>query len=247
MTTHKSTAHTIKPGPFELSTETERLVSHIVQPGNNPTVHGYALYEDLAKHYSPNDLELLSFTGELPSDAQSHVYEVTRSFMMAPPPGSAANQAAAITHMLNRDEGATVMVAIQMCANEAKHWAEQQQPVLDWLKNYSSRTAQQFVTNDTESLSAVSALLDAIGDHHSQITGIAENINIDAALTCALHFCGLKHAAHLQTVRCLAGMPAVVAEGLCWQPKQLMTYPTRLPDFHYPDAPSSKSDSRSTS
>ena len=58
-----------------------RLTARVVTAGARPSVHGYDVEGDLARHYQASDLLFLTLMGELPSAAISRAFSVALMFL----------------------------------------------------------------------------------------------------------------------------------------------------------------------
>ena len=63
-------ATTTYVGPFDREAWPARLAAHVVSPGPEPRLHGYAVAGDLARFYGAIDVTWLVLRGELPTAAE---------------------------------------------------------------------------------------------------------------------------------------------------------------------------------
>lgn len=225
------------PGPFEELDWPAQLQAHVVCPATEedprPTLHGYDVLGDLARHYGLADQMLLALTGELPTQVQARAFEVAL-MVWAPIPISEAPVHAAV---LARLSGTPTRGLLGLGATGL---AEQARDVLarhgDLLRRMETGPLQdlppELTARSDAERESVSLLRRALPEGFDA-PGLDCAPSPETALLLVLAACGLRHSWQMETVLVLARLPALAAETRAHRPGDLASYPMNLPPFHY--------------
>ncbi|MEJ7754572.1 MAG: hypothetical protein WKF38_05255, partial [Candidatus Limnocylindrales bacterium] len=90
---------TVFRGPIEDTAWPAALVARVSDSAASPTLHGYAIETDLARHYRFGETMLLALTGVAPTEADGTAFEVAMIFASATDIRDAPVHAAALARL----------------------------------------------------------------------------------------------------------------------------------------------------
>lgn len=108
------------PTPFSQNPWPSKLTARVVSPGADPRIHGYAVQDDLARHYRFSDVIYLSLTGELPTDAQSRMFEQVLIRLSPISVGEAPSHAASLARVCDGSNSAVIGTGAMALAEQAR-------------------------------------------------------------------------------------------------------------------------------
>lgn len=216
-------------GPIEDGTWPTTLVGHVVAPGSSPTIHGYAVADDLARHYAATDVTCLAYTGELPTDAQRRLCDLALVLLAPSTVAGAPAHAAVLARLLAAGDANVVAIAAMIAAEEASAMVRAHAPWLQWCAQPQGPPPETF--------------LDPTGDDVAQsiarelgvvVPGVADHRATPFATALALlAFCGLDDPLRLVALVVQARLPCIIAEAERHTPRHLRSYPIASPPFDY--------------
>jgi hypothetical protein len=122
------------PTPFSQNPWPDKLTARVVQPGDDPRIHGYAVAADLAKHYRFSDVIFLSITGELPTEDQSAKFERALILLSPISVAEAPSHAASLARVCDGSNSAVIGTGAMALAEQARFAvAERKHPVFALL------------------------------------------------------------------------------------------------------------------
>jgi hypothetical protein len=199
-------------------------------------MHGYAVENDLARHYRLSEVTLLSLVGELPSDPQTDAFEVATIFLSAISASEAPAHAALLAQICGSRSSAVIAVAAVALSERARMIAAEHRKLLDWLDSPEKSSLEAaFTTTSEEERDAVERLRCALEKRGVAIDALARPLTRMGALLATLHFAGLTRPDQLEAALVLASLPTAVAEARMHGVASFRDYPMQLPPFEYED------------
>lgn len=132
------------PTPFDQVSWPNTITARVVQPGEDPRIHGYAVSADLAKHYGFSDVVFLTLTGELPTDEQSAKFARALILLSAISVGEAPSHAASLARVCDGSDSAVIGTAAIALSEQARvAVAERQHPAFALLAECGIERADQ--------------------------------------------------------------------------------------------------------
>lgn len=225
----------IPPGLFDRMSFPERLRGHVVDPGAEPRIHGYAVRSDLARHASFLDLGWLSLTGNLPSPSEREALTLALTWMSPLHVGQGPVHAA----VLARIAGAPAEVVPAVAVAALGQWVAEERtgfvPLFDWLDGTLADPPPNAVNRaPTDEDRALHAELAAATErwfgtplpHDPVLTRVA-------AAYAVLHRLGVSDDLRIQAFATWARLPVILAEACYARPGAVTSYPARLPNYRY--------------
>jgi hypothetical protein len=222
-------------GPLDVAQFPDTLSAHVVTPGPQPRIHGYDVEGDLARHYDPTDLLLLSLTGELPAPEASRALRVALAFVAPVSTAHASVHAAALARLCGTASVSTIGVAAIALAEQARVLLDEHADLLAWLPVQSGPFPERHRTADLTAQASVARLREAIAETGFSVPELAGSPKRDAALLSVLFRCGLKERAQLEAALVTARLPSTMAEAMAVKVTDFNHYPINLPRYLYRD------------
>jgi hypothetical protein len=219
-------------GPLETTTFPTQLSARVVTPGAEPRVHGYDVESDLARHYGPAELVLLTLTGELPEPSVRHAFEVAWLFLAPTSVAEAPSHAAVLSRLCGAPPSSSIAVAAIGLAEQARALVEEHAELLRSLRARAALPAR-YQSQEALHAAAVERLRSALEPSGLIVPTLAQAPTRDAALLSVLFACGLKRPEQLQAAVVLSRLPCCVAEGFAERATNFGNYPINLPAFAY--------------
>ncbi len=234
-------ATTTYVGPFDREAWPARLAAHVVSPGPEPRLHGYAVAGDLARFYGAIDVTWLVLRGELPTAAERAAFDVAMVLLAPVSVGEAPAHAAGLARIAGAPPAATIAITAVGLGEQARAEREAMAAWWAWLDAPTGAVpaCATVPTGARESLEAQAARRWLDGQLRSWFG--ADRGLPDAPLdrvACGhaiLHRLGLRGPVVLETVLVWARLPAVMAEAAAVRIGDVRGYPARLPDYQYAD------------
>ena len=223
----------MKQGVIESRSWPETVKARVVAPGPQPTIHGYALGSDLAKHYRFADIVLLALTGELDPFA-SEAFDVAMRFACATSVADAPTHAATLAKLCGSQGAGIVSVAATGLAEQSRSMLERFESILPNLAigSLEDLAAANSARDDTERAMVV-ALREALGTFCQRVAALAYDLNIEAAIIAVLVGCGLRHREQLELAFTFARLPIACAEAFAAKTGAFDEYAMNTPQFVY--------------
>jgi hypothetical protein len=211
----------------------EKLVARAVDPGvDDDRIHGYQALGDIAKHYAYSDLVFLAISGELPDDRASELFRVALCSFAT----MSVNEAPSHVSVLSRLCGGTLasafgagMIAV---ADQARHKVEAHRSLLAWLADPTDALPSDFRCPEGHS-AWVGTLRDAVSHVRPAVALLRPEMTRDAARIALLFEAGLRAGEQLEAAIVSSRFCGLAAEALAAGPRDLGSYPVKLPRFHY--------------
>lgn len=226
-------------GPIEQTPWPAQLVGHVASPEPTPRIHGYDVEDDLARHYNHTERVLLTITGELPDAAAAGAAEVALAFLAPAPVSLAPAHTALVARLCGASSSALVGIAAVTLGEQARAEVQQQAELLDWLAGpRQPQLPACALATDEQQRASVRRIRRALQQRNvADALPRDADLNRSAALLALLFFCGLRSEEQLVTFEVIARLPCVMAEALCYAPRQFKDYPMDLPEFAYEETP----------
>ena len=225
-------------GPLEGSASfPERLTARVVTPGDRPSVHGYDVEGDLARHYQASDLLFLFLNGELPTPSVSRAFAVALMFLAPVSVAHASTHAAVVGRLCGAPASSTIGVAAIGAAEHARSLLDEHMDLVAWLRAPRVAFPERYRARDHGDHAAVQRLEQALTPTGLAVPALGERPSRAAALVIVLFALGFKRRERLEAVIALARLPSAVAEALAERPTNFGNYPINLPRFTYTESP----------
>lgn len=216
-----------EPGKFP-----DLLTAHVVTPGDEPRVHGYDVESDLARHYDPTDLLLLTLTGELPSAEARGTFELAWQFLAPVSVAHASTHAALLARLCGSPTSATIGTAAIGLAEQARTLLDDHLALIEWLRRPNGPPPERYRTTDAGEQAAMSRVRRALGGGPLP-PGLERSITRDAGLVCLLYASGLRRRELIEAAVVLFRLPCALAEAFAERTADFKNYPINLPAYVY--------------
>ena len=200
-------------GPVESGDWPERLPAHVVSPTVPCRVHGYALLDDLGRHYNFGETVFALLTGAPPEAPWGRAVNLAFTALLATTVADAPVHAATLSRRATAPSRAVLAIGMLGLAEQVDALIAQPNAEGD---------------PDADALTLWSLLPSSVRTALGTPPRTAESL----ALT-VLREAGLKCPLRLAAAVCMTRVPALAAEVAAVQPTDLRGYPMRLPDFQY--------------
>ncbi len=210
----------IGKSPFDLATWPEQITAKVVQPGIAPTVYGYDIQNDLARHYRWTELLFLSLTGELPEESLMPALDIALIFLSSVTVAEAPGHAAVLAGFCGTTNSAAISIITITLAEQARNFIEQYKAL---PKNAGSSSVDEGIVQLKERLTEKKI-------HHLVLE---TRLGVLGAAISVLEQCGLSKPSQLEAAWVTTRLPVALAE--TWQQPagNFIEYPTQLPNFEY--------------
>jgi len=229
---------TLVEGILDRVTTPDTLTAHVVAPGPDPRVHGYAVQADLARNIGFADLGWLALTGELPAEREHEA--LTRALLWLAPVhvGEAPGHAGVLARIAGApDEVVPAVVAValgQHIGAELRALA----PMFAWLSGQLDEPSAIAVLGpdaDPAERDAYAELVDASARWFGPERALpaAPALTRVAAAYAILDRLGVGDRPRLHAFATWARLPIALAEAACTAPGAVLRYPLDLPPYRY--------------
>lgn len=210
--------------PFDRNQWPEQLTARVVQPGDSPTLFGYAVQEDLARHYRWTDSVYLCLTGELPEEKAALGVELAFHFLSCVSVAEAPGHAAVLSGFCGITPSAAISVVTIALAEQGRVFVE---------KYLAHRKDQKTATSTNPKDAGIERLQALLEENGLTEIKLETGLGVLGAALSVLEQCGLTKASQLEAAWVMARLPSTLAE--VWQQpaSQFIKYPTQLPRFEY--------------
>lgn len=200
-------------GPVESGDWPERLPAHVVSPTVPCRVHGYALLDDLGRHYDFGETVFALLTGAPPEAPWGRAVNLAFTALLATTVADAPVHAATLSRRATAPSRAVLAIGMLGLAEQ-----------VDVLVAQPNAEGEP----DADALTLWSLLPSEVCAALGAPSQTAERL----ALT-VLRKAGLKSPLLLAAAVSMTRLPALAAEVAAVHPADLRGYPMRLPDFEY--------------
>ncbi len=219
--------------PLDRISAQDKLVANVVDDGPVPRIHGYAVHDDLARHYSFGESMLLTITGRPPSAEAGRAFEAALIFASPVSIAEAPAHATRLAHTVNSDEAGKVAVAATALTEQTRWLLDRHHEVIAWLEGRRQDFPDDARSADPGVRRQVDALRGAVGLDMSSTPVFDEEPALWPALLAVLWGCGLRSPRHLLLALVQARLTTTVIEACSVPPADLKGYPVNLPRFRY--------------
>lgn len=225
-------------GIFDAVEFPQRLAAHVVEPGDDPRVRGYAAQSDLARGVGFLDVAWLALMGELPTEAQREALSTALTWLCPVHVGEGPAHAAVLARIAGAPDevvpGVAAVTLGQHIASELRALAG----LFAWLDarcdDAPPPAAVQRDASDAQRILHAELARDTARWFGDDRALPAEPVLTRVAAGYAvLHRLGAQSPAQRQALVILARLPAVLGEASHAQPGAVMTYPADLPPYRY--------------
>jgi hypothetical protein len=223
-------------GPLESGSFPETLTARVVTPGERPRIHGYDVEGDLARHYGPTDVLLLSLTGELPSPAAAAALRVALTFAAPVSVAHASTHAAVLARLCGSTVSSIIGVTAIALAEQARVVLDEHRALLAWLVAPTSELPLEHRARNAADSESVHRLRDALEHTGLSVPNLALGPARDAAILLVLAACGLRRREQLEGALVTARLPGAFAEAMAERVVDFAHYPINLPRYRYEES-----------
>jgi hypothetical protein len=220
-------------GPLDDASWPSQLTARVVSPGGRPTIRGYDVEADLAKHYSLAETALLAFTGELPTAEQARAFEVALIFLSPTSVNEAPTHAAVVARICNVITSAIVGTAAIGLAEQARVTVASHETWLRQLESADPVPTAEWASRDDADRRSVHRLRETLQASGIALPVLEHDIGRIAALLATLRFAGLKDPEQLEAAFVMARLPSALAEAFATPAHSFRDYPLDLPPVRY--------------
>jgi hypothetical protein len=215
----------------------ETLVAKAIEPtADDDRLHGYSVLGDLARHYAHSDLIYLSLVGELPDEFQSTLFRVAMGSLATPTVNEAPSHAGLLGRICGGALASSIAAATIALADQARTLVQRHAELRTWLA--APTDAAPAAACDPADTAWVKTLVETLAMSGTPTRTVRHEMSRDAARLCVLFEAGLTSAEQMEAAIVTARISGVIAELLLAGPRDLGSYPVKLPPFHYvEDAP----------
>jgi hypothetical protein len=219
-------------GPIEDGAWPTTIAAHVVEPGA-ARIHGYAVADDLARHYAATDVTCLAYTGELPTEAQRRLCDLALVLLAPATVAGAPAHAAVLSRLLAAGDANVVAIAAMIAAEEASAIVREHAAWLRWCARPQGPPPPELLDPSSDDVAEsiareLGVVVPGVSDHRATPTATALAL---------LAFCGLGDPLRLVALVVQARLPCIVAEAERHTPRHLQSYPIATPPFDYDEDP----------
>jgi hypothetical protein len=212
-----------RDGPVERGVWAERLQLHVISPEHPPRVHGYAAHDDIARHYSLVESQLLAHTGSLPRAELVRAVELAQRFIQVPHPGLAAMHSAILARFCGARDASIVGIAAVGLAEECERNA------MTLASCENTATTPAALRDDSANEQRVAAMLIELLGAEVLDPPLQAAEGLFGVWIRVLRWAGITSQLALNAMWVQARLPLVVAEAERNRPGDFPNYPMQLP------------------
>lgn len=222
------------PGPVERIPAPDKLSARVVESGDAPRIHGYAVGDDLAPNYSFAEIVLLSLGGALPEAGAGRAFEIALAFAAPVSIAEAPANAAGLARLCGAASKSVVSVGAVVLAEQAASRVEALRELVAWLEGENPTFPPCAVAPPSP---VVTALRRALPPSFAALEIFDRSPSLDAAIVAVLCACGLRRVDRMIAALTIAGLGCTCAEAFAVKALNLRGYPMDLPPFEYVEEP----------
>lgn len=217
-----------KHGPVEAHRWPSHLPARVASPGAQPRIHGYAVLEDLARHYSFAEQTYLALTGSLPEAEQARAFEWALSVLGATSVAEAPVHCAVVVRLCGASTGAAYAAGFTSLTEQATDLLARHEDLLAWLDGERPSFPEAHAGDGPEdrALRDEARTLPALS-----VPALELPLSAEATVLAVLHRCGIRTPAAMLATIAMARLPVLAAETMAQRPLAFREYPMDLPDF----------------
>ena len=219
--------------PIDETAWPEQLTAHVVAPGDDPRIHGYAVQADLAPHYTFPEVALLSLTGEPPSKEAGAAFSTALVWLSPVSIAEAPSHAAVLAKICGGRHAQVVSTGVVGLAEQARFVLDAHASLLSWLSDPGTGFPADARCSDDAEKRAVRVFAHSLPTSYQRLDVFDNEPTLIAALIAVLHSAGLTNAAQLETAWTFARLPVMAAESMAAEPGDYRNYPTNVPTYVY--------------
>jgi hypothetical protein len=223
----------LQHGPIDDGDWPDSLTAHVVEPGDELHVAGYAAESDLAVHYGFSEIVFLLATGELPDRPTARAFDLALSFLAPAMVTEASIHATCLARLCGATSTGTLGVAAVALGEQARFEIERHHDLFEWLERPEGSPPAEFRSDSENECASVARLSDALARVGFSLPVELTGLTRKAALFTLLHSAGLVRPDQMELAWTLARLPVAVAEARAVTPGTLRTYPMNTPSFRY--------------
>lgn len=223
-------------GPLDSAPWPEKLTARVVTPGPRPTIDGYDVEDDSARHYSFAETVLVALTGQCPSAGQGRAFEVALTFFAPGPVNEAPTHAALLARICAGTTSAIQGTAAIALAEQARVIVAEHGAFIEGLPGRQPASEPLAVGPGTEDERESVARLRTALRGTLDVPALADDVGRIPAILATLHSCGLRTPAQIECALVLAKLPVVLAEVLAHAEMSYRDYPVLLPQIAYEES-----------
>ncbi len=220
-------------GPIERGRFPDKLGARVVSPGYPARLHGYAIEEDLARHYTFTETLYLALTGDLPSETQGRLFDLALTFSSITTIAEAPAHAASLVRICGSQPGAVLGVGALGLAEQARWILERHAPLLPWLEEPTAAFPDLPCAPEAGDRRRQQALEEALRKRGLQARTLPPGPCWLASLLALLWQAGLSKPWQMEAALVVARLGLVQAESHAVSPRAVRNYPMNLPAFDY--------------
>ena len=215
-----------------------KLTAHVIEPGDDPRMSGYAVKADLAVNADFVDVMWLSMRGELPTAAEREALSRALVWLSPLHVGEGPTHSAVVGRVAGAPDEVLPAVGAaaigQLVSAELRALA----PFFRWLREPGDTPVPEAAIARDASEEA-RALYDTLASDTVRWFGAERALPRHATLTRVaaaygvLHQLGAQHPLQLHAFAAWARLASVLGEALRAKPGAVMTYPADLPPYRY--------------
>ncbi|MGH1345485.1 MAG: hypothetical protein ACRBN8_28230 [Nannocystales bacterium] len=199
--------------PVEATPWPEKLDAHVVSPGPRPRVHGYALQEDLARHYDFGEFLVTALVGTPPSPSWGRAVNMALIILGGGGVDTAAVHVATLARRCGADERSVLETGM-----------------LALLEQVSAEAAAPSASSEPTPA--------ALEFHRSLPSEVQDTVGVPTSTVCChadrvLSAAGLSSPMQRMVARSVARLPTLAAEAMAATRNDVRGYPMQLPNFDY--------------
>lgn len=228
-----SDAELLEHGPIDDGDWPTHLTAHVVEPGDELHMQGYAAESDLAINYRFSEIVLLLLKKELADEPRARAFDLALSFLMPATVAEGAIHATCLARLCGATSTGTLGVAAVALGEQARFELERHALLFEWLEHPETPFPSEFFAVSDSDRASVERLSNALAEIGFEPAVALEGMTRQAALFALFHSLGLGQPADIELAWTLARLPVAIAEARAVTPGALRTYPMNTPRFAY--------------
>ncbi len=210
-----------------------QLSAHVVEPADDPRIHGYAVQRELGHSVGFADVIWLSLCGELPNDVEREAFSRALTWLAPLHVADGSVHAGVLAKVAGAPEEVLPSIAALALAQRTMAELQALEPVFAWLAQRSAPLPE--VAQGATSAEGWLQLCDDAKRWFGERSPFNPWLvwKRDAAAWALLRLLGFEDRARLISFGVLARLPVALAEAACTASGSVMKYPTQTPAFRY--------------
>jgi len=205
------------PRPVEANPWPDKLDAHVVSPGPPPRVHGYALCEDLARHYDFGEFLVTALVGTPPTASWGRAVNMALVVLGGAGVDGAGVHVATLARRCGADDRSALQTGMLGLVEEVS--AEVSAPPSDAAATTAALEFHRLLPDDVQG---------AVGVPVSTVRRHALRVLTEA---------GLSSPMQQMVALSIARLPTLAAEAMAVPRSDVRGYPMQLPAFDYQPPP----------